>query len=294
MVTETLLSQLGSLNKLINDHKDLTEIMVNPDGRVWIEAAGKVRNSGERLSEDKIYSIIRLLAGIHGLTVSRDNPALSVKLPVFNGGRFQALIPPVVSGPAFSIRFPARRAYTLDDLLEKKTITPKQYTLLEDAVNGRKNIIVAGSTGSGKTTVANALLERIGGEERVIIIEDNPELQASGVNTVIMLTGNNYSLRDAVKASLRLRPDRIIIGEIRDGGTALDLCKAWLTGHPGGIGTIHAGSAAGVKNRILNLMAEEAHRPSSDLVNESIDVIAHISKVFVNGKIERRVTEIIT
>ncbi|MBN1983324.1 MAG: Flp pilus assembly complex ATPase component TadA, partial [Chitinivibrionales bacterium] len=193
----SLLSQLTEIEALIKNYPELSEVMCNPDGNVWIEDKGTVIKTEYELQPGRVESIIRLLAGYYDLVVNREHPALSVKLPVFHGGRFQALVPPVVESPTFSIRFPPKKVFTLDNLLSRSCITEKQYTILEKAVLSHKNILIAGGTGSGKTTIANALLNLVT-DERLIVIEDNPEIRTSSLNTVHMLTNTSFSVRDAV------------------------------------------------------------------------------------------------
>jgi P-type conjugative transfer ATPase TrbB len=289
----SLLAQLTEISNLIDQYPDLSEVMCNPDGLLWIENHGNVLSTGMELDPNRVDAIIRLLAGHYNLVVNREHPALSVKLPVFHGGRFQALVPPIVESPAFSIRFPPHKIFTLDDLLSMTSITSEQYETLSEAVSEKKNILISGGTGSGKTTIANALLNLVT-DERLIVIEDSPEIRSSSPNALHMLTNLTFSVRDAVKVSLRMRPDRIIIGEIRDGGTALDLCKAWLTGHPGAIGTIHAGSAEGVYERLYTLMQEVVVQPSRELIKSSINMVVFVEKVFLSQtNVVRRVTKII-
>ncbi len=291
MTERTLLSQIPEISNLVENNESLSEVMVNPDGKIWTEVSGALIDTGIKLESSRVFSVIRLLAGFHGFVVDEKTPELSAKLPVFHGGRFHALIPPVVSKPMFSIRFPPRKTFSLDDLLESKTITPEIYKRIEEAVEKKENMLIAGATGSGKTTIANAIMKEIT-EDRLIVIEDNPEIISNSSNAVHILTNPDFSLRDAVRASLRLRPDRIIIGEIRDGGTALDLCKAWLTGHPGGVGTIHASSAKEVPQRLFNLMQEVVQTPDKTLIDKAIDLIFFVKKIpLEGGKFARRVTE---
>lgn len=293
--SSALRAQLKDVETLVNLHADLSEVMCNPDGQIWIERSGVKEKTKYTMSYRAREGILRQLAGHHDQIVTRTSPALEAKLPFWHGGRFIGLLPPVVSAPMFVIRFPARVLITLEDMLLSGTITSRQWAALEEAVVDKTNIIVAGGTGSGKTTLVTALLQKIPEEERLVIIEDNPELQALSPNRVDVLTGDNYSLRDAVRSSLRMAPDRIIVGEIRDGGTALDLCKAWVTGHPGGIGTIHASSAEAVRMRLYTLMQEEVVKPSSDLINAATEMVVFIAKTkTADGERRRQVRAILT
>ena len=161
----------------------------------------------------------------------------------------------MVAAPAFAIRKPAVAVFNLDDYVEAGIMLPEQAVLLRQAVEQRRNVLVAGGTSSGKTTLVNALLAEVAKtSDRVILIEDTRELQCQAQNLVALRTKDSVaSLSDLVRSSLRLRPDRIPIGEVR-GSEALDLLKAWGTGHPGGIGTIHAGSALGALRRLEQLI----------------------------------------
>ena len=295
----SLLSQLTEISALLDQYPDLSEVMCNPDGNVWIEDHGNIINPKLHLESNRVDSIIRLLAGHYDLVVNREHPSLSVKLPVFHGGRFQALVPPVVEAPMFSIRFPPRKILTLENLLAMETIDSEKFKQLEDAVLSKKTILIAGGTGSGKTTILNALLKLVT-DERLIIIEDNPEIRASSFNTVQILTNRNYSARDALKDSLRLRPDRIIVGEIRDGATAIDFLKAAMTGHPGSMSSIHSSSGTDDKDvrknaeeRLYTLMQEEVVTPSKELIRNAITMVVFVKKVFLPpSKVIRQVTKI--
>lgn len=295
MQDAAILTQIADLTPYIN-RDDLSEIMVNSDGSVWVECGGELSPTSIVFSPAKIGSIIRLVAGHHNFIINQDNPVLSAKFPVFRGGRFHALVPPLVSSPTFAIRMPPRLVYTLDDLYGNDTISAKDYRRLHRALMEGKNIIIAGATSAGKTTIANACLKTIIREhprERIVISEDNPELTVDSPNSVHILINPSFSHRDAVINSLRLRPDRIIIGEIRDGGAAVELCKAWRTGHSGGITTIHAASAGDVYSRLYNLFQEVLISPDKTLIESAIDLIVFCQKIHTSsGKVVRRVTEL--
>jgi type IV secretion system protein VirB11 len=187
-------------------------------------------------------------------------------------------LPPVVAAPAFAIRKPAVAVFSLEDYVAAGIMTPEQAGALRRAVSSRKNILVAGGTSTGKTTLTNALLAEIAKtSDRVVLIEDTRELQCKAPNVVALRTRDGVvSLSDLVRSSLRLRPDRIPIGEVR-GAEALDLLKAWGTGHPGGIGTIHAGSALGALRRLEQLIQEAVVTVSRALIAETVNVIAVLS-----------------
>ncbi|WP_342629755.1 P-type conjugative transfer ATPase TrbB [Nguyenibacter vanlangensis] len=257
------------------DDPDIVEVMLNPDGRIWVDRLGSgLADTGHRLSPADGERIIRLVASHVGAEVHAASPRISAELPEL-GERFEGLLPPVVTAPAFAIRKPAVAVFTLADYVAHGIMTEAQATLLRTAVHERRNILIAGGTSSGKTTLANALLAEIAGTgDRVIVIEDTRELRCTVPNVVAMRTKDGVvTLSDLVRSALRLRPDRIPIGEVR-GREALDLLKAWGTGHPGGIGTIHAGSASGALHRLEQLIQEAVVTVPRALIAETIDVIA--------------------
>jgi len=194
------------------------------------------------------------------------------------GERFEGLLPPVVQAPTFAIRQLAVAVFTLGNYVDAGIMSAGQAQVLREAVWARKNILVAGGTSTGKTTLTNALLAEVAKtSDRVVLIEDTRELQCAAPNLVSLRTKDGVcSLADLVRSSLRLRPDRIPIGEVR-GSEALDLLKAWGTGHPGGIGTIHAGSALGALRRLEQLIQEAVVTVPRALIAETIDVIAVLS-----------------
>ena len=224
----------------------VVEVMLNPDGRLWIDrlSTGLVETE-ERLAPAEGERIVRLVAHHVGAEVHPASPRVSAELPE-TGERFEGLLPPVVAAPTFAIRKPAVAVFTLDDYAAAGIMTMSEAGALRQAVADRRNILVAGGTSTGKTTLANALLAEVAKTaDRVVLIEDTRELQCRAANLVALRTKDGVaSLSELVRSSLRLRPDRIPIGEVR-GAEALDLLKAWGTGHPGGIGTIHAGTAIG-------------------------------------------------
>jgi type IV secretion system protein TrbB len=253
----------------------IVEIMLNPDGRLWIDRlTGGLSDTGKRLSAEDGERIVRLIAHHVGAEVHPGSPRLSAELPQ-TGERFEGLIPPIVAAPAFAIRKPAVAIFTLADYARAGIMRAEQAELLCDAVSERRNILIAGGTSTGKTTLVNALLAEVARTaDRVILIEDTRELQCNAPNLVALRTKDGVaSLSDLVRSSLRLRPDRIPVGEVR-GAEALELLKAWGTGHPGGIGTIHAGSAIGALRRLEQLIQEAVVTVPRALIAETINVIA--------------------
>lgn len=267
----------------------IVEVMLNPDGRLWVDRlSGGLADTGERLAAADGERIVRLVAHHVGAEVHPASPRVSAELPE-TGERFEGLLPPVVTAPAFAIRKPAIAVFTLEDYVAAGIMAEVQAETLREAVRERRNILVAGGTSTGKTTLTNALLAEVAKTtDRVVLIEDTRELQCSAPNLVALRTRDGVaSLSDLVRSSLRLRPDRIPIGEVR-GAEALDLLKAWGTGHPGGIGTIHAGTAFGALRRLEQLIQEAVVTVPRALIAETIDVIAVLS----GRGVDRRLAEL--
>jgi len=268
----------------------IVEVMLNPDGRLWIDRLSTgLADTGERLSAADGERIVRLVAHHVGAEVHAGAPGVSAELPE-TGERFEGLLPPVVAAPAFAIRKPAVAVFTLDDYAAAGIMTPAQAVVLRRAVAERRNILVAGGTSTGKTTLTNALLAEVAKtSDRVVLIEDTRELQCQAPNLVALRTKDGVvSLSDLVRSSLRLRPDRIPIGEVR-GAEALDLLKAWGTGHPGGIGTIHAGTGIGALRRLEQLIQEAVVTVPRALIAETINVVA----VLTGRGSQRRLAELV-
>ncbi|MBG0794240.1 P-type conjugative transfer ATPase TrbB [Methylocystis sp. H62] len=271
----------------LNDER-VVEIMLNPDGRLWLDRlTSGLEDTGARLSAEDGERIIRLVAHHVGAEVHSGAPRVAAELPE-TGERFEGVLPPIVCAPAFSIRKPAVAVFSLDDYVTAGVISRRQAAILRASVVERKNILVAGGTSTGKTTLVNALLAEVAkSNDRVVLIEDTRELQCAAPNLVSLRTKDGVaSLSDLVRSSLRLRPDRIPIGEVR-GSEALDLLKAWGTGHPGGVGTIHAGSALGALRRLEQLIQEAVVTVPRALIAETIQIVA----VLAGRGAERRLIE---
>jgi type IV secretion system protein VirB11 len=284
-----LRTALGPAIALWLEDPSVVEVMLNPDGRLWIDRlVGGLVDTGERLSSGDGERIVRLVAHHVGAEVHPGSPRVSAELPE-TGERFEGLLPPVVAAPAFAIRKPAVAVFTLDDYVGAGIMNSRQAETLRAAVADRRNILVAGGTSTGKTTLTNALLAEVAKTtDRVVLIEDTRELQCKAPNLVALRTKDGVaSLSDLVRSSLRLRPDRIPIGEVR-GAEALDLLKAWGTGHPGGVGTIHAGSAIGTLRRMEQLIQEAVVTVPRALIAETIQFIA----VLAGRGSDRRLAEL--
>ena len=285
-----LRTALGSAIAAYLEDDQIVEVMLNPDGRLWVDRLkGGLSETSERISAHDGERIIRLVAHHVGAEVHEAAPRISAELPE-TGERFEGLLPPVVAAPTFAIRKPAVAVFTLDQYVSSRIMTKAQAKSLRSAVESRLNILVAGGTSTGKTTLTNALLAEVAKtSDRVVLIEDTRELQCQAKNLVALRTKEGVStLTDLVRASLRLRPDRIPIGEVR-GPEALDLLKAWGTGHPGGVGTIHAGSGLGALRRLEQLIQEAVVTVPRALISETINIIAVLSG---RGS-ERRLKELV-
>jgi len=270
-----LRTALGPAITRFLDDPAIVEVMLNPDGRIWVDRLAEgLAETGEMVSAADGERIVRLVAHHVGAEVHARSPRVSAELPE-TGERFEGLLPPVVGAPAFAIRKPAVAVFTLDDYVAAGIMSASQAATLGAAVAARANILVAGGTSTGKTTLTNALLAEVAkSADRIVIIEDTRELQCAAPNLVAMRTKDGVAtLSDLVRSSLRLRPDRIPIGEVR-GAEALDLLKAWGTGHPGGIGTIHAGSGIGALRRLEQLIQEAVVTVPRALIAETIDLVA--------------------
>ncbi|WP_367717615.1 P-type conjugative transfer ATPase TrbB [Nitratireductor sp. GISD-1A_MAKvit] len=270
-----LRTALGPAISTLLQDKSIVEVMLNPDGRIWIDRLSEgLADTGERLTPEDGERIIRLVAHHVGVEVHARSPRVSAELPE-TGERFEGLLPPIVGAPAFAIRKPAVAIFSLDDYVAAGIMSAAHAATLRNAVASRANILVVGGTSTGKTTLTNALLAEVAKTaDRVVIIEDTRELQCAAPNLVAMRTKDGVAtLSDLVRSSLRLRPDRIPIGEVR-GSEALDLLKAWGTGHPGGIGTIHAGSGIGALRRLEQLIQEAVVSVPRALIAETIDIVA--------------------
>jgi type IV secretion system protein VirB11 len=256
--------------------------MVNPDGALRLDLLGEGRVDTElRVEPERVERIIRLVATHARTEVHAEAPIVSAELPPHGQGageRFEGVLPPVTLAPCLSIRKPATRPYGLSDYVADGILSEHGAALLALAVRDRRNILVAGGTSSGKTTLANALLAEMASlDERVILIEDTRELRCPAPDAVALRTRPGaVSMADLVRSTLRLRPDRIVVGEVR-GPEALDMLKAWNTGHPGGIATVHANSAGAALHRLEQLVQEAVVTVPRHLIAEAIDLIVFIA-----------------
>ncbi|HEY0793472.1 MAG TPA: P-type conjugative transfer ATPase TrbB [Chthoniobacterales bacterium] len=269
------------------------EVMLNADGRLWQERLGEGMREVGRMDPWQAEALIRGVAACLKTTVTWERPLIEGELPL-DGSRFAAQLPPVVSSPTFAIRKRASSVYTLDEYVAAGILTPGHRAILGDAIRQHRNILVSGSTGAGKTTLLNALgaeTSRQCPHERIVIIEDTLELQCSSPNRVQFHTSAEVSMTKLLRTTLRMRPDRILVGEVR-GPEALDLLMSWNTGHEGGLATVHANNARSALTRLEMLvsMHPEAPHPIAPLIGEAVHLIVHIARA---DGIGRRVREVL-
>ncbi|WP_043617614.1 P-type conjugative transfer ATPase TrbB [Ensifer sp. ZNC0028] len=261
------------------DDSTVVEIMLNPDGKLFIERLGQgVAPAGE-MSTAAAEMVIGTVAHALQSEVDATQPIISGELPI-GGHRFEGLLPPVVARPTFSIRRRASRMIPLGEYVRTGVMTEAQATTIRSAIGARLNIIISGGTGSGKTTLANAVINEIvksAPEDRLLILEDTAEIQCSADNAVLLHTSDSIDMARLLKSTMRLRPDRIVVGEVRD-GAALTLLKAWNTGHPGGVATIHSNTATSALRRLEQLTAEASQQPMQEVIGEAVDLIISIER----------------
>lgn len=275
----------------INDPKTV-EILLNADGRVWQERQGERQQLIGALRQAQSQAIIETIAGYHGKEATKDNPLLEGEFPLC-GSRFAGQLPPVVRAPVFAIRKKATAIFTLAQYVDAAIMTAAQRQLIVDAIKQHQNILVVGGTGSGKTTLVNAIINQMVEQdpaERVVIIEDTGEIQCAAENHVQYHTSIDVTMTMLLKTTLRMRPDRILVGEVR-GEEALDLLDAWNTGHPGGAATLHADSALKGLTRLRSLVSRNKSAPSDiePLIGEAVQLVIHIARTTAG----RRVQEIV-
>lgn len=264
---------------------DITEIIVNPDGKVWHVYNGKGAFTHGYFCHDSALDFIQSVAQINNLYINENKPYLDCVLP-FKGERLNATMQPITEGASFNIRKKSNTLLKLSDYIKAGSLTSQQYEFLVDAIKKRKNILVSGGPGAGKTTFTNALLERMAvvanQGTRVLLLEQVAELECEVANCKRLLTAENIDLRTLLWITMRNSPDRIIIGEVRD-GAALDMLKAWNTGCPGGIATIHANSPKAALQRVIDLSLEVTATAPYHLVAEALDIIVQIDNA-ANGR----------
>ncbi len=276
------------------DDDDVEEIMVNPDGTLWLKTQSKgLIDTGKELRAQNIKNLIFRVAALTDQIINMDKiPALQAEIPqsyVCDAARFQAELPNIVSGPSMNIRKYTKVVLTLEDYVKNGTMTQQQYEVLIKAIKEHKNIIAAGGTASGKTTLLNAILHEISAtKDRIVMIEDTPELRCTAKNNVSFRTTEFVDMDMLLRFTLRKTPNRIVVGEIR-GKEALTLLDAWSTGHRGGCSTVHADSAVDTLHRLESLVTRVSLTPQNETVGRAVDMVVYIK---VKGT-ERKIDQII-
>lgn len=274
------------------DDATVVEIMLNPDGKLFIERLGHGVAAAGEMSAAAAEMVIGTVAHALQSEVDTEQPIISGELPI-GGHRFEGLLPPVVAKPAFTIRRRASRLIPLEDYARTGVMTEYQAATIRSAISARLNIIISGGTGSGKTTLANAVINEIvksAPEDRLVILEDTAEIQCAAENAVLLHTSDTIDMGRLLKSTMRLRPDRIVVGEVRD-GAALTLLKAWNTGHPGGVATIHSNTAMSALRRLEQLTAEASQQPMHEVIGEAVDLIISIERT-PRGRIVRDIIQV--
>ena len=284
--------EMGPIVCAAMDDLTVVEVMLNPDGTVWTDKLGVGMQYLCDMPDVQALQMLGTVAHMLGTVVNADNPKVEGELPG-DGSRVEGVIPPIVPRPSFNLRKKASAVFSLEQYIQSGRALQKDVEIIRDAVRTRKNILVVGGTGTGKTTFVNAIINEIKlltPKHRLLILEDTQELQCAAENFVAMRTNDNISMQDLLKITMRQRPDRIIIGEVR-GKEALDMIKAWNTGHPGGVCTVHANDARAGLLRIEQLISEVSETPMRELVAEAIDIVVFLVR---DPKIGPKLSELIS
>ena len=269
---------------------ETVEVMVNADGRIWQEKLGqKIQHIGN-IQTAQVEAVIKTVAGFHGKEINRFNPIIEGEFPLDNS-RFAGQLPPIVTAPTFAIRKKAIKIFTLEQYVETGVLSPRHCDVIKEAVRKHRNILVIGGTGSGKTTLINAIINemvRSDPDERIFILEDTGEIQCAAENFVQYHTTLDVNMTQLLKTTLRMRPDRILVGEVR-GAEALDLLDAWNTGHEGGAATLHANDAMSGLTRLESLISRNPSAPKEimPLIAEAVDMVVHITRAPHGRKIQQ-------
>ena len=274
---EKLRREMGDKVRNAMDDPHVLEIMLNPDSKVWVDTIDAGMTYLCDIPDVQALQMLGTISHMVGTVINYHNPKVEGELPG-NGSRVEGVISPVVQKPVFNIRKKASAIFPLSEYIKSGRATNNDVQILCEAISSRKNILVVGGTGTGKTTFVNAIINEmktLTPKHRLVILEDTLELQCSMENFVSMRTTSDISMQDLLKITMRQRPDRIIIGEVR-GKEALDMLKAWNTGHPGGVCTVHANDARAGLLRIEQLISEVSQSPMRELVAEAIDVVAFL------------------
>lgn len=293
----------GLLDSIISDDT-ITEVMINGPDNIFIEKSGKLTKLNSAFeSQRKLEDIIQRIVGLAGREVNQANPICDTRLP--DGSRVNVVLPPIaLCGPTLTIRKFSKTPMTIEKLIQYGSITQEIADKLEMLVRAKYNIFISGGTGSGKTTFLNALSNYIPKDERVITIEDSAELQITGVDNLVSLETRNanasgagqITIRDLIKSSLRMRPERIVVGEVR-GGEALDMLQAMNTGHDGSLSTGHANSTEDMLSRLETMVLQgSAGLPLEAIrqqIGSAIDIIIHLSRLRDKSRKTMEITEVV-
>ena len=277
--------------ELLND-KDVSEIIINDDTKLFKDtfSEGQVF-TGKYIDPTRTLSLIQVVASYSKQIIDENNPILEARL--YDKSRFTGVIPPLADNPTINIRKHTILKLTLDDYVDTGVITQNQKKILLDNIKNKRNILVVGATGSGKTTFANACINDISKlNERLGILEDTPEIQTTATNRYFLHTSSNKKMIDLVKVSLRMTPQRIIVGEIRD-GASLYLLRAWNSGQGGGVCTIHSDSARKALGQLEGYIQEVSQTPQKQLIADNVHLIVVIDKVFEDGETKRKLVEMV-
>jgi P-type conjugative transfer ATPase TrbB len=267
-----------------------TELMLNPDGTLWVEQHGAPLRQVGVMRPEAGRAVLETVAGCHEREVTAELPVLECRWPLDNTSRFAGQFPPIVLAASFQIRKHTFQVIPLERYVETGVMSQAHYTAITGAVRAHRNLFISGGTGSGKTTLANAVIKDMVEafpHERFVTIEDTGELQCLARNKTPLYSTTWASMRDLVKASLRMRPDRIVVGETR-GPDALDLLIAMNTGHEGGLTTVHANGSRAALTRLLMLvsMHPDSPRPIEPLIGETAPFIVHLAKTPVGRRVQ--------
>lgn len=291
---EKLRRELGPVVCALLIDPAVVEIMLNENGLLWVERQGEPMQKIGTMAASQAESVMATIAASLKTQINRDTPILECELPL-DGSRFAGSVSPASSAPSFAIRKKATRIFTLADYVAHGIMSGAQRDALERAIGNHQNILVVGGTGSGKTTLTNALIAAIVDQfphERIAIIEDTGEIQCKAENHFTFRAGNGTTIEQLLVHTLRRRPDRIVVGEVRD-HAALQLLDAWNTGHPGGLSTIHSnvGGPKAALLRMESLVNRVAKNSQQSLIGEAVNVIVSIARA-TGGRRVQGVTKV--
>lgn len=289
----TLVNCMNEIMPMLQD-ENVFEVYINPDGKVWTDGLSGRKSTGITLTAAQVKQIILNVAALTDQLVTEEKPALDAEIPeneYFDKCRFEGNLPGIVLSPTLNIRKHPKKIFTLEDYVAQEILTEKQREIIIQAIQDRKNIIAAGGTKSGKTTFLNAILAEISKlNDRVIMIEDTPELQCKAADSVSMRTMRSFTMSDCLRSVLRMTPDRIVVGEVR-GGEALALLDAWSTGHGGGCSTVHSNSAKDTLLRLENMTARVSQNPQQATIGQAVNLIVYL-KYLGNRRVVEEIIEV--